>query len=88
MLSKILLLVLLFKLASKLGLRSKWQQLKPRVDRAVNVTIVVLVVAYSGQLLWLLLQSRSHQPGSNAPSPEQPTPPAGGQLQGGRPGGG
>ena len=43
-------------LASKLGLRSKWQKLKPRVDRAVNITIVVIVVAYVGQLLWLLIQ--------------------------------
>jgi hypothetical protein len=59
-LSKLILVVLLFKLASKLGLRSKWQQLKPRMDRAVNITIVVLVIAYTGQLLWLLLQSRSH----------------------------
>ena len=43
-------------LASKLGLRSKWRQLKPRVDRAVNITIVVIVVAYVGQLLWLFIQ--------------------------------
>jgi hypothetical protein len=55
-LSKILLVVLLFMLASKLGLRTKWRQLKPRIDRAVNITIVVLVVAYVGQLLWLLIQ--------------------------------
>jgi hypothetical protein len=88
LLSKILLLVLLFKLASKLGLRSKWQQLKPRLDRAVNITIVVLVVAYTGQLLWLMLQSRSRQTAPNPPGPGQPTTPAGGQQQGGRPGGG
>ena len=43
-------------LASKLGLRSKWRQLKPRVDRAVNITIVVVVMAYVGQLVWLLIQ--------------------------------
>jgi hypothetical protein len=30
--------------------------LKPRIDRAVNITIVVVVLAYVGQLLWLFLQ--------------------------------
>jgi hypothetical protein len=55
-LSKILLIVLLFTFASKLGLGTKLRQLKPRIDRAVNITIVVLVLAYVGQLLWLLLQ--------------------------------
>jgi len=58
-LSKLLLAVLLFNLLRKLGLFRKWQQLKPRVDRAVNITIVVVVVAYAGQLLWLWLQSRA-----------------------------
>lgn len=56
MLSKILLAVLLLMLASKLGLGIKLRQLKPRIDRAVNIAIVVLIVAYTGQLLWLLLQ--------------------------------
>jgi hypothetical protein len=58
MLSKLLLLVLLFMLASKLGLRMKLRQLKPKIDRAVNITIVVVVVAYAGQLLWLFWQQR------------------------------
>ncbi len=58
MLSKILLVVLLFMLASKLGLRTKLRELKPKIDRAVNITIVVVVVAYVGQLLWLGLQQR------------------------------
>jgi hypothetical protein len=56
LLSKILLVVLLFMLASKLGLRTKLRELKPKIDRAVNITIVVVVVAYVGQLLWLLVQ--------------------------------
>ena len=56
MLSKILLAVLLFMLASKLGLRTKLRELKPKIDRAVNITIIVVVVVYSGQLLWLWLQ--------------------------------
>lgn len=56
MLSKILLALLLLMLASKLGLRTKLRDLKPRLDRAVNITIVVVVVAYVGQLLWLLLR--------------------------------
>jgi len=55
-LSKILLAVLLFMLASKLGLRTKLRELKPKIDRAVNITIIVVVVAYSAQLLWLWLQ--------------------------------
>jgi hypothetical protein len=58
-LSKILLAVLLFTLASKLGLRTKLRQLKPKIDRGVNITIVVVVVAYTGQLLWLFLRKRS-----------------------------
>jgi hypothetical protein len=58
-LSKLLLVVLLLRLLSKFGLRSKWQQLKPRVDRAVNITIVVVVIAYVGQLAWLFVQSRA-----------------------------
>jgi len=58
-LSKLLLAVLLFNLLRKLGLFNKWRQLKPRVDRAVNITIVVVVVAYAGQLLWMWVQSRA-----------------------------
>jgi hypothetical protein len=54
-LSKILLVALLVMLASKLGLRGKLRQLKPRLDRAVNYTIVVLVVIYVGQALWWLI---------------------------------
>ena len=45
-------------LASRLGLRAKWRQLQPRIDRAVNITIVVVVVAYVGQLVWLYIQKR------------------------------
>lgn len=61
MLSKILLLILLVMLASKLGLRTKLRQLMPKIDRAVNITIVVVVVAYTLQLLWLFLR----KPGGN-----------------------
>lgn len=43
-------------LASKLGLGLKLRKLRPRIDRAVNITIVVVVVAYSAQLIWLLFQ--------------------------------
>ena len=46
-------------LASKLGLGIKLRQLRPRIDRAVNITIAVLVVAYAGQLVWLLIQKHS-----------------------------
>ena len=60
MLSKIILAVLVFKLLGKLGLKSKLRDLKPRFDRAVNITLVVLCIAYAGQLLWLFFQRRGH----------------------------
>jgi hypothetical protein len=59
-LSKLLLGVLLLVLVSKLGLRSKLRQLKPKLDRAVNITIMVVVVAYVGQLIWLFLRKSGH----------------------------
>ena len=58
MLSKIILAVLVFKLLGKLGLKTKLRDLKPRFDRAVNITLVVLLVAYVGQLLWLFFRGR------------------------------
>jgi hypothetical protein len=58
LLSKIMLAVLLFKLLGKLGWRTKLRDLKPRLDRAVNITLVVLALAYVGQLLWLYFQRR------------------------------
>ena len=59
MLSKLMLVVLLFKLLGKLGWRTKLRDLKPRLDRAVNITLVVLGVAYIGQVLWLYFQGRA-----------------------------
>jgi len=56
LLAKISLALLLLMLASKLGLGIKLRQLRPRIDRAVNITIVVLIVAYVGQLIWLFVQ--------------------------------
>ncbi len=58
MISKIILAVLVFKLLGKLGLKTKLTNLKPRFDRAVNITLVVLGVAYVGQLAWLFFQRR------------------------------
>jgi hypothetical protein len=46
-------------LAGKLGLRTKLRDLKPKIDRAVNITIVVVVTVYAGQLLWALLRKHS-----------------------------
>jgi len=57
-LSKLILAALLFKLLGKLGWRAKLRDLKPRLDRAVNITLVVLGVVYAGQLLWLYFQGR------------------------------
>ena len=59
MLSKVLLALLLFKLLGKLGWRTKLRDLKPRLDRAANITLVVIGVAYVGQLLWLYFQRRA-----------------------------
>jgi hypothetical protein len=58
-LSKILLAILLIMLLGKLGLGAKLRNLLPRIDRAVNITLVVLVVAYVGQLAWWFIQRRS-----------------------------
>ncbi len=60
MLSKLILVVLLLRLVSKLGLKSKLSNLKPRLDRAVNITLIVLGVAYVGQLLWLFTHRAGH----------------------------
>ncbi len=59
MLSKIILVVLLFMLLGRLGLRAKLRNLKPKLDRVVNITLVVLGVTYVGQLLWLYIQHRA-----------------------------
>ena len=59
MLSKILLAILLMVLLGKLGLGAKLRNLMPRIDRAVNITLVVLGVAYVGQLVWWFIQHRS-----------------------------
>jgi hypothetical protein len=56
LLSKILLVILLGLLVSKLGFRQKLRQLLPRLDRAVNFTIIGLVVIYVGHVLWWLTQ--------------------------------
>jgi hypothetical protein len=58
-LSKILLVVLALLLASKLGLRTKLRQWMPQVDRAVNYTIIGLVIIYLGQLIWWLIKGRT-----------------------------
>jgi hypothetical protein len=62
LLSKILLVILLGLLVSKLGFRQKLKQLLPRLDRAVNLIIIGLVVIYVGQLLWWLIQRRPVAP--------------------------
>lgn len=59
MLSKLVLAFLLILLASRLGLRTKWRKLLPRLERAVNIAIAVLVVAYAGQLVWMLWQKHA-----------------------------
>lgn len=59
MLSKLILAVLLFKLLGKLGWKSKLRNLKPQLDRTVNITLLVLAVAYTGQLIWWFFQHRT-----------------------------
>lgn len=58
MLSKIVLGLLLMLLLSKLKLAvfQRLRRVKPQVDRGVNIMIVVLIVFYFGQLLWLLVK--------------------------------
>ncbi len=55
-------MVLLGLLVSKLGLRQKLRHLMPRLDRAVNLTIIGLVVIYVGQLVWWLLHRQPVAP--------------------------
>jgi len=62
LLSKVLLVILLGLLVSKLGLRQKLRQLMPRLDRAVNLAIIGLVVIYVGQLLWWLMHRQPVAP--------------------------
>ncbi len=62
MLSKLLLVILLGLLVSKLGFRRKLKQLLPRLDRAVNLTIIGLVVIYVGQLVWWWVQRSTVAP--------------------------
>ena len=57
MFSKILLFSALVLLAAKYGLFTRLRRLKPRVDRAVNFTIIGLGLIYVGHLLWWLVQS-------------------------------
>ena len=52
LLSKFLLVALLALLAMKYGLRAKLRLWKPHLDRAVNISIVALIVVYAGQFVW------------------------------------
>lgn len=58
MLSKALLGMLLMLLASKYGLFTRLKRLQPRVERAVNITIVLLAVLYVGQVVWWFVKHR------------------------------
>ncbi|HKY35383.1 MAG TPA: hypothetical protein VJN18_05550 [Polyangiaceae bacterium] len=57
MLSKILLALLVIVLVVRFGLLTRLRHLKPRLDRAVNLIIIGLVVIYVGHLIWWLTQS-------------------------------
>jgi hypothetical protein len=58
LLSKILLGMLLVLLLSKfkLAIFQRLRRMKPQVDRGVNIMIVLLVVLYVGQFVWLLVK--------------------------------
>lgn len=56
--SRIVLFSLLVLLISKFGLFTRLRRLKPRLDRAVNFTIIGLIVVYVGHLLWWLTVGR------------------------------
>ena len=54
MLSKVLLYTALALLLSKFVFRLRFRELGQRLDRAVNLMLVLIVVAYGAQLgLWL-----------------------------------
>jgi hypothetical protein len=58
LLSKILLGMLLILLLSKfkLAVFQRLRRMKPQVDRGVNIMIVLLIVLYVGQFVWLLVK--------------------------------
>ena len=41
----------------RFGLLTRLRHLKPRLDRAVNLSIIGLAVIYVGHLIWWLMQS-------------------------------
>jgi hypothetical protein len=51
--SKILLGAALVLLALKLGFRTRLRELFKRLDWAINVLLVLIVITYSAQLIWL-----------------------------------
>ena len=55
MLLRVLLLSALLLVGVRTFFPHKWREFGRRFDRAINVTLVVLVVAYAAQLLWLWL---------------------------------
>ena len=54
MLSKILLGAALVLLLLKLGFRTRLRELFKRLDWAINVLLVLIVITYSAQVLYLL----------------------------------
>ena len=56
MLLRILLFGALALAATKLFFPSKWRQLGKRVNRLMNAILIAIVLVYSAQLVWMLLQ--------------------------------
>lgn len=49
-----LLMLLISKF--KLAIFQRLRRMKPQVDRGVNIMIVLLIVLYVGQFVWLLVK--------------------------------
>jgi hypothetical protein len=56
--SKILLFCLLALGLLKFVFRFKLRELGPRIDRLVNALLIAIVLVYSGQIVWWLVNGR------------------------------
>jgi hypothetical protein len=57
-LSKILLFSALALALLKFVFRFKFRELGPRIDRLVNALLIAIVLVYSGQIVWWIVQGR------------------------------
>jgi hypothetical protein len=57
-LTRTLLFAALALAAAKLFFPGKWRELGRRFNRAINAVLIAIVLVYSGQIIWWLVQGR------------------------------